>query len=545
MRFCTSGTSRPPPLVTLTKVTFLLSWHHPIIVAMIFTVGCCNCHVGPPPLHFGAAHEQGCEGDTEHWHWDRCALPGSIVWSSFFFGHRQKSAFELDKIVCSHDLLTYGDLSNCQNPQDASRLIQLALDRASLLSSGELNHYRLNRCSSPKCQPQYTAFDADHPCLLPTRPILPRADARIDLLPPITLSLYIENRNNVSKWSWWETSLNFSFAVLNCAPGAPLYHNWKLDSASILDSCRCCNSCPHNHFPKDSLRLHANVEYLLDNIFLNSFTLEQLDLLNSVPCSPFRVSVSARLAPSITLSRQEFPNDAYAKQSINWQHEFHAATQRVPKVEGLKLVRRHSAKAISHKLCQRAASYSSNEYGSFQTYHASSHTVSALVSFENNRSVSVVVVAASVKHTKNGRAAFEALVWTEIDHKCGTDDIFLFHCVGNELSFVPMCEVAGTAVLAVVTQYKVSGRFREAVISCDFQLDFFMRNSSEVLITLSDASKGFKMVLPMCSLAANSAVRKIVACSQPIYNAHFLEKRWPGVLRAWVLYHVCRIAQPV
>ena len=33
-------------------------------------------------------------------------------------------------------------------------------------------------------------------------------------------------------------------------------------------------------------------------------------------------------------------------------------------------------------------------------------------------------------------------------------------------------------------------------------------------------------------------MRKLVACSQPIYNAKYLEKRWPGVLQAWVLYHV-------
>ena len=39
-------------------------------------------------------------------------------------------------------------------------------------------------------------------------------------------------------------------------------------------------------------------------------------------------------------------------------------------------------------------------------------------------------------------------------------------------------------------------------------------------------------VLSMCKAAA---LRKLVACLQPIYNAKLLDKRWPGVMQAWVL----------
>ncbi len=241
--------------------------HHSILVAMIFTIVCCTCRVGPPPLHFDAAHAHECQGDIDHWHWDRCALPAAVVWTSLFFGHRQKSVFELNKVSCTHDMLTLGDLSNCQNSQDAQRLIMYAQERSALLSSGNLSHYKINRCSSPTCQPQYTAFDAENPCVLPTQPILPLNDARMTLLPPVTLSLYIDDRSNYSKWSWWKPSLNFSFAVLSCAQDASSYHEWALQHASLPASFRCCRNCAHNHFPNDSLRLHANTEYLLETFF--------------------------------------------------------------------------------------------------------------------------------------------------------------------------------------------------------------------------------------------------------------------------------------
>jgi hypothetical protein len=205
-------------------------------------------------------------------------------------------------------------------------------------------------------------------------------------------------------------------------------------------------------------------------------------------------------------------------------------------------VRRHFAKAVSHKLCQTAALYSNLNPASFQSYHASTHTVSTVASFENNRSVSIVIIAASVKHNKDGSALFEAIVWTEIDGVCGTDDVFLLHCVGHQLALAPICEVAGSTVSAVVTQHTVQERFQEAVISCVFRSELFRRNISDVLVKLSDASKAFSIALPMCSLAANTPVRKLMACSQPIYNAQLLEKLWPGVLRAWVLYHVIRAA---
>ncbi len=54
----------------------------------------------------------------------------------------------------------------------------------------------------------------------------------------------------------------------------------------------------------------------------------------------------------------------------------------------------------------------------------------------------------------------------------------------------------------------------------------------------ADPEFGFKAVVPMCSLPRSRPIHKIVACSQPIYNADFLEARWPGVLQSWVLYHV-------
>ena len=111
-------------------------------------------------------------------------------------------------------------------------------------------------------------------------------------------------------------------------------------------------------------------------------------------------------------------------------------------------------------------------------------------------------------------------------------------CVGQKLELAVMCDVAGNTAPGVISQDVVTKGHREAVISCEFNSNLFKRSFGEVLVSMSDSMKGFKLMLPMCSLAKEYSVRKLVACSQPIYNANYLETRWPGVLQAWVLYHV-------
>ena len=498
-----AGTYQSLRLFVTSLFTFLCCFHRLILVTIISTLGCCLCHIGPPPLHFEepfAADEQDCQGDIDHghwdlqWHWDRCSLPGSIIWTALYFAHRRNSELEVSSVICTHDVLSYSDLSNCRNSFDARRLIQLAQNRLHILSSRELNFYKANRCSSPECQPQYTPFNAERPCLLSTHPLLPLTDGSLSLLPPVTLSLYIQNQNdqNLSKWSWWQPSLSFSLSVLNCAEDAAPYHEWNLFTRSFSEMFRCCEGCHHNLFPTDLIRLHANTEYLLDNIFLDTFTLKQFSQINSIPCSPFRMSVSASLMPSGSWSRDEFPNDAVGLHPVIWKHQLHASTQRVFKVSSSKLVRRRSAKAISHKLCQSVSSHPNCKSGCFQSYDANTHTVSTSFSFDNNRSVSVVALAASVKHTENGRAIFEALVWTEFDLKCGTDETVMHHCVGQKLELAVMCDVAGNTAPGVITQGVVTKVHREAVISCEFNSILFKRSFGEVLVSLSDSMKEFK-----------------------------------------------------
>jgi hypothetical protein len=520
-----------------------------ILLTIILTVTSCVCQVDPPPLHFEApfaADEQDCQGDIDHghwdlqWHWDRCALPGSTIWTALYFAHRRHSESEVRNSICSHDVLPHSDMLNCRNSFDARRLFELSRNRMQTLTSREFQSNQRHICSSPECQPQYTPFIAEHPCLLSTHPELPLTDGSLNPLPPLTLSLFIQNENeeNASGWSLWQPSLNFSFSVLNCAEDAAPYHEWNLFTGSFSDSFRCCN-CPVNVFPTDLLRLHANTLYLHDNIFLDTFTLQHFSQLNSVTCHPFRVSISARLMPSDSQGRADFRNDDVALHPMLWKHDFHASTRRVvPKHASSKLIRRRSAKAISHKLCETVASYHHCKSDCLQTYDANTHTVSTSFSLENDRLVSVVALAASVKHTENGIATFEALVWTEFDQKCGSDDTLIHHCVGQKLELAVMCDVAGNASPGIITQDVVSNTYREAVISCEFNSDLFKRSFGEVLVSLSDSMRGFKLMLPMCSLGKEPPMRKLVACSQPIHSAKFIEKRWPGVLQAWVLHNV-------
>jgi hypothetical protein len=277
--------------------------HGLIVAAIVLTLRFCMCHIGPPPFEFAesfTSDEHDCQGDVDHgywglqWRWDRCSLPGFVIWSAMYFAHRENSDLEVHKVACEHYSWTYNDLSNCRNTFDVKRLIERARNLQHLLLSAPRQVSNSPRCSSPECQPQYTPFDADQPCLLSTRPLSPYIDGSLSLFPPVTLSLYIQalNHNNES-WSLWRPLLNFSLSVLNCAEAAAPYFEWNLFTRWFSDNFRCYHCCPYNHFPTHLLRLQSNTQYLHDNIFLDAFTSQQFSQMEAVPCSPFRLYLSA------------------------------------------------------------------------------------------------------------------------------------------------------------------------------------------------------------------------------------------------------------
>ena len=181
-----------------------------------------------------------------------------------------------------------------------------------------------------------------------------------------------------------------------------------------------------------------------------------------------------------------------------------------------------------------------------QRYDARSRTLSVEFGTSAGKA-SMTVLSASVTHDRRGRAVAEFLVWFEADGSCGDLHYFNAHCTSSPVTNMKLsCSLLGHVVPAQIETKVLSGKSRESIISCTFDSSAlrqpFALNDHTINFHLKDPSSSLRAVIPMCPLHRGRHVKRIVACSQPIYNADLLETRWPGVLRSWVLYHV-RIPQ--
>jgi hypothetical protein len=510
-------------------------------------VACCACTVGLPPLQHDVTTHSDCFGLIDNWRWDRCVLSGSVVWTALYFGHRQKSESKLGNVTCTFNLLTDADITNCRNPSELRDLVSRSNSKKAQLEARTSNSFITSRCSSSACQPQYPPFTARHPLLLSTSVIPPFHDGTLSLLPAVVLGLYIQSSSDeFSKWSWWSSTLNFSMIVHSCDGRSPPLHHWNIFSSSFADNFRCCSFCSSNLFPSNSIRILADTEYLLDNIFPHFFSQQQFSDLQSVPCNPFRVSLHAKLHPDSTFDNQRasgrFSRDVAAADTVLFEHTFFAANQRVPLPATRQAIRRRTAESVTHKLCNAAAVYPAPSPGFTQVYDARTHTVFSSYSDGNNKTIGLSVLGASMRRLKPKRALFEAIVWVEYDNQCGTDSVYLLHCVGQQLETALLCEVAGQSVPAQISQpiasYSAPHKHREAVVSCKFSDEILQQSSHVLSVTIFDTAKQLIFDLPMCAQEKDAAIQKIVACSQPLYNVNYLEKLWPGIIQAWVLYHV-------
>jgi hypothetical protein len=129
---------------------------------------------------------------------------------------------------------------------------------------------------------------------------------------------------------------------------------------------------------------------------------------------------------------------------------------------------------------------------------------------------------------------FEALIFSSKRNYSKSDIEFYSHCTSEVCEFTDLtCVVNGQVSRATVyAPHSYRGLPPlQSVLKCDIKADA----STEVVITLSSAMDGLLATLYLCALN-RSAVGKVVGCGQPWMDAHSLERRYPGLHRAYVLF---------
>jgi hypothetical protein len=369
---------------------------------------------------------------------------------------------------------------------------------------------------------QYTPFTQEQPFLVSLQS---HEGGMRFALPPMMFSVYIQSEIPQSSSVWNSTM------TLLLGHGFGLLEN----VANVIFKCECNDTVTR----LDDVHIFkTNTEYLADNLVFHGYT----NMLFEHPLSSgvYWLEAHASMQAAVRTIGTE----------LVWSRKFAIAHERPAKtVDAAESDsrKRAFARLVSHKLCESADLHVQNRLS--QRYNADARTLS--IEFKSGAGMlPITILSASVTHNGHGRAVAEFLIWIQGDDNCG--DVIVIggtHCASSNISSMISntnfrCVVRGRTVPAqfdtkMIRDYSDPSRefAKESVLTCAFNSSDFSLDDRIVHVDLVDTVTHFKATVPFCSLHRNRRIHRIVACSQPIYNADFMEARWPGLLQTWVLYH--------
>jgi hypothetical protein len=128
-------------------------------------------------------------------------------------------------------------------------------------------------------------------------------------------------------------------------------------------------------------------------------------------------------------------------------------------------------------------------------------------------------------------SSFESLIFASKRNFSKSHLGFFSHCVSELCQFSDLtCVVNGVASRATVYESTRGLPPLQSVLKCDIKADA----STDLVVTLSSPSDSLLVDLHLCALN-RSSVSKVVGCAQPWMDAHSIERRYPGVHRAYLL----------
>jgi hypothetical protein len=436
----------------------------------------------PPPIE-ELKTASGCSGSLHGWQWERCVIDDAVIWTALAFGHNAISYM----VFPPHRLGAHI---------------------------------------------QYTPFSAEHPFVVDFEDEPDVARQKFSL-PPIVAAVYIQSDAVPS--TLWSADMTLQLTSSEGEIGS-------YSSVTVSNQAFHCD-CNNTQALRDGiLDFRSNIEYTADNILVLGLRGIFPDEMDS---GVHWVNVRASIEPHVTPFAASGNFHRSVASNLLWSLDFAVATHR-PKAAAAQLPhkapgipkRSHHA-SVSHKLCEDAVYFSGQPPHLRQRYDARAKVLSTW--FDNGgKNTSLNILSASVSRDRRGVSEVEFLVWFEENNNCTSVENVLQCFATPVLNFNLNCSVRSHSVRASLETHKfmLDGRPRESFMSCTFSSSSFLQSDGVVKVKLHSSSLALHAVVPMCALEPDRHIRRIVACSQPIYNAGLLEARWPGILQAWVLYHV-------
>ncbi len=371
---------------------------------------------------------------------------------------------------------------------------------------------------------QYTPFTQEQPFLVSLQS---QEHGTRFALPPMMFSVYIQSEILQSS-SMWHSKMTLL-----------LENGLGLVEQSVENFAFKCDCNDTVTWRDGVLIFKTNTEYLTDNLVFHGYEhmLFEQPLASGVHWLDAHASIESHSAVH-TIGIE-----------LSWSCRFAIAHERPTKTldaTEISSPKRAFARLVSHKLCESADLYVQNRVS--QRYDADARTLG--IQFESGMGmIPMTILSASVTHDGHGRAVAEFLIWIQAWDEYGDTVISDTYCASSNVSSLISnvnfsCAVRGRNVSAkfettMIRDYSDPTRefTKESVLTCSFNSSEFSLDDRIVHVGLVDTSTDFKATVPFCALHRGRQIHRIVACSQPIYNADFLEARWPGLLQTWVIYH--------
>jgi len=183
--------------------------------------------------------------------------------------------------------------------------------------------------------------------------------------------------------------------------------------------------------------------------------------------------------------------------------------------------------SIQHHLCSHRFFQSGSR--------ARSSTENVYPYIRNGVAMELGVLAATTKvgMGANSVTRFEALIFSSKRNYSKSVTGFHSHCASEVCEFTDlMCVVNGQASRATVHSTTFTWLPPlQSVLMCDIKANA----SADFVVKLSSPGDSLQATLHLCALNQRSAA-KVVGCAQPWMDAHSLERRYPGLHRAYVLF---------
>lgn len=160
---------------------------------------------------------------------------------------------------------------------------------------------------------------------------------------------------------------------------------------------------------------------------------------------------------------------------------------------------------------------------------------------QGSSNATALVLAGSSKtlpHNTSFIHEIDFLMMWELDSRSTASKRLFTHCfIDWPLQTEIQCEVVGFGIVQgqLILSFHET-HTREGHLVCSVH-SMRIPSNIELNVRLIDSNNRMNGLVKLCRLNSKRKIYRLIGCSQPLFQVHKLEEKWPGLIRMWVKYY--------